>query len=410
MGSVMDLTDLISEKIYNDNGDLVETGATKSIVDTLWDEWESFCKYDLGKGAGERFYGIPNYTPVGGITYDADLFEEKGYEVPETYDELIDLMDRMVSDDIIPFSWSSVHNYIFDGAMAFWANYEGKNDFLLNSTFKGVDETLGEINYENAWKLSGQEGRKAYLQFYYDLANNGNYTTLATKGNQSNLDAQNEYVTSILKEAEGKRIAMFIENSFWEREAYNTIVAMGSNPAYGWGKRNFKYMIAPVNKEVERKTVLLTYPASYTVINDHSDEKELACDFLKYVQSRKGLATYTVHTGVLRPYDFTVTNEEYQEATPFTRSLIDLTRRDDVDFVTLGAGNPVARAISSYSFEIEWGDRSMMSDGLLVANPYDTFKSAKYKNITVDDYFNGIAKNWTTNNKYNDIYKLVMGE
>lgn len=404
-GSVLDLTDIVTEKIYNNNGDIVESGATKSIVDTLWDEWEAYSKVDVGDGKGERFYAIPNFTPAGGISYDADLFEAKGYEVPETYDELKTLMDRMVADRIIPFTFSSAYPYIYDTAMAFWANYEGKNNFALNSTFKGTDSVLGEINESNAWKLMEQEGRKAYLQFYYDLAHNSNYTTLGTQGSQGHLDSQNSFVSSVLNEADGKRVAMIVENSFWEREAYGTIKSMEANPEYGWGKRNFKYMIAPVNKENDRKTVLLTYSQSFVFINSASDQLELAADFLQFVQSRQGLATYTAYTGCLRPYDYTMTDAEYQLATPYGRSLIDLTRRDDVDFVSLGPGNKVARAMSTTIFESYWGDYVLI-DEVQRTSPYGAFLADS--SLTVDDYFKGY-KAYMSEEKYTSIYNSVLG-
>lgn len=166
---VLDLTDTITEKIYNDEGELTKENPTKSIRDILWDDWEYFCQVDVGNG--NRFYGVPNYTPVAGINYDADLFEDYGYEVPETYDELKTLMDRMIVDKITPFTVAQ-YNYIMEAAIAFYANYEGKENFRLNTTYSGTDSNLGEITERTAWKLQQQEGRKAYYQFYYDLANN----------------------------------------------------------------------------------------------------------------------------------------------------------------------------------------------------------------------------------------------
>lgn len=405
-GSVLDLTELISEKIYDDNGDLTSTNPTKSIKDTLWDEWEPFCKVDVDNGLGERFYAIPNFMPLGGLSYDADLFEEKGYEVPETYDELIELMDQMVADRIIPVTVSA-YAYIYTTAIAFWANYEGKNNFLLNSTFSGTDSNLGEINLQNAYKLMNQEGRKAYLQFYYDIVQTPDYTTSASLGTQGHIESQNAFVSSIYKESEGERIAMIIENSFWEREAYGTIKTMGDgNEEYGWGKRNFKYMIAPVNKVTERKTVYCTYPNSYCFISSKSDQIELACDFMQFAQSRQCLSLYTTYTGCLRPFDYTMKDEEYYASTPYTRSLVDLTRRDDVDFVTLGPANEVARAIATVDFENKWGTDVVNASGIARNSPIHAFYSDK---MTVQEYFEGYAKNWTEK-KHTDIYNRVFGD
>ena len=396
-GLVADLSEIITEKIYDNNGNLVESGATKSIQDTLWDEWESFCKLD------NKFYAIPNFMPVAGITYDADLFEDKGYTVPETYDELITLMNRMVTDKITPFTVANSYPYIVDAALAFYANYEGKNNFLLNSTYNGVDSNLGEITLQTAWKLQAQEGRKAYLQFYYDLAKNRNYATTSSYGSQTHLNSQDAF---ILSQGTDNRIAMIIENSFWEREAKGTFDIQGDiNSAWGFGKRNFKYMIAPVNKETDRKTVYCSYPYSYTFVNKNSDQMELAMDFLQYVQSRKALATYTIYSGCLRPYDYTFTDEEYAAATPYTRSLIDLTRRDDVDFVTMGASNEVARNMGSANYQDEWANKATTSYGTH-SMPFSAFIA--YSGLTVDAYYKGYST-YMSESYYTNIYKSVYG-
>jgi len=403
-GVIEDLTDTVTKKIYDGNGNVAVSGATKSIQDILWDEWESFCKVDVNDGKGARFYGIPNFTPVAGLSYDADLFEEKGYAVPETYDELIDLMNTMVSDNTVtPITVSGSMSYITDAAMAFWANYEGKNNFMLNTTYSGTDSNLGEINLANAYLLQQQEGRKAYLQFYYDLAHNASYTTTASRGSQTNLDAQDSFVMSI---ESGKRVAMIIENSFWEREAKGTIDGMGDKlSAWGWGKRNFKYMIAPVNKTTDRKTVYMSYPNSYVFVSKFSERKDRALDFLQFAHSRASLAAYTVYSGCLRPYDYTVNETEYAKATPYTQSLIDLMRRDDVDFVTMGPGNEVARYLST-DYETLWGNMTKIGS-TEYRSPYQAFMAKD--SLTVDDYFLGYST-YMTKSRYDEMYQKVLGE
>lgn len=388
-GHVADISETVTEKIYNDDGELVESGATKSIEDTLWDDWKQFSVID------GKYYAIPNFTPLAGISYDADLFEEKGYTVPETYDELKTLMNRMVADGITPFTIGADHPYIWYSGMAFWANYEGKNNFMLNSTFSGTDTNLGEVTPATANVLLDQEGKKAYLQFYYDLARNDNYTTAASRGSQSNTEAQNVFVSGI---AGGERVGMIIENSFWEREAYNTIHSLGNiKDSYGWGKRNFKYMIAPVNKANDRKTVYLSYPNSYVFVSNYSKKKDLASEFIRFAQTRKSLATYVINTGVLRPYDFTFTSEEKASATPYVQSIIELVGRNDVDFVTMGAGTTKGLQIGfGTNYLQEWANNAKIAGMTSQTIPFKTFHAKK--SVTVDQYFNGVKE--YVNEKY----------
>lgn len=401
---ILDLTDTVTEKIYDNAGELTSENATKSIQDILWDDWEYFCQVDTGNG--NRFYGVPNYGPVAGISYDADLFEEYGYEVPETYDQLKLLMDRMLVDKITPFTVAQ-YNYIMESAIAFYANYEGKANFRLNTTFNGTDSNLGEITEQTAWKLQAQEGRRAYYQFYYDLASNPQYTTLASRGSQTHKGSQDSFVSSIASTKDFGRVAMIVENSFWEREAKGTIDSLGEgNANWGWGKRNFKYMIAPVNKETDRKTVYMSYPNSYCFVNAYTDQKDLALDFLQYSLSRTSLATYTIHCGCLRPYDYTMTDTEYDQATPYTQSLIDLMRREDVDFVTLGAGNKVAKYWGN-DYESIWSSASKSADGNDVyRSPYSAFIAKE--NLTTAEYFSGCSL-YMSESEYMKIYNKVYG-
>ncbi len=380
-GLVANLTKVVTDKVFNDSGDLVESGATKSIEDTMWDIWKGFNKTSDGE-----YYSIPNFTPAAGITYDADLFTEKGWQVPETYDELKTLLDTIAADGITPFTVGN-EMYIWYTAIAFWANYEGANNFMLNSTFSGTDSNLGEITPDNAYELAKQEGRKAYLQFYYDLARENKYTTDGTRGTQSNVQSQQSFINGVLN---GYRVAMIMENSFWERESYSDFETAGMlNEDYGWGKRNFKYMIAPVNKETDRKTVYLTYPNSHVVVSENSDQKELAFDFLQFAQQRSSLATYVINTGCLRPYDFTMTAEEKAKATPYTQSIIELLERDDVDFVTMGPGEKAkVKDATNTPYLQNWANSSSLKDITTQSNPFQAFRG--YGSLSVDSYFNGM--------------------
>lgn len=48
-------------------------------------------------------YGIPMAISAMGVYYNRALFAENGYEVPETYDELIALVNEMEADGVTPF-------------------------------------------------------------------------------------------------------------------------------------------------------------------------------------------------------------------------------------------------------------------------------------------------------------------
>ena len=407
---IEDITDTVTEKIYDDNGDLVtdKSTATQSIMDTMYPEWRRL--FEKNKNGQKAYYAVPNWMSNPGIIYDADLFAEMGYEVPETYNDLTDLMDQMVADEITPFTFSTYDYIALSSIGAAYASYEGKNNYFLNATLKGTDSNLGEINYDNGYKLCMQEGRKAMLKFAYDLAKDDRYTTLTTRAGLSHIGAQAEYVSSINTAESGKnRVGMFLENSYWEREAKATFDQMEQfDENWGWGKRNFKYMLMPKfvdvdgirNQTNEKHTVLASSTASMTFINKSVDatSKALAKDFLQFVHSRRGRALYLINSSCLSAYNFTLTSEEYAQLTPFAKSIYDLTQRDDVEFVH-GAGllNPIFEKQSlDFSFDwISYTDATCygkQGDGYNVTGRamFNLFRNNKA--LTVQDYFDGMSK------------------
>ena len=48
-------------------------------------------------------YGVPYVANAAGILYNKDMFEEHGWEIPESWGELIDLCEEIQSEGILPF-------------------------------------------------------------------------------------------------------------------------------------------------------------------------------------------------------------------------------------------------------------------------------------------------------------------
>lgn len=48
-------------------------------------------------------YGVPYVANAAGILYNKDMFEEHGWEIPETWGELIDLCEEIQAEGILPF-------------------------------------------------------------------------------------------------------------------------------------------------------------------------------------------------------------------------------------------------------------------------------------------------------------------
>ena len=417
-GHLVDITTEVTTKIFDDDVNFVQAGqvATKSIEDTMWSDFKEAYKTSDGK-----YYAIPNYCSTPGIIYDADLFEDNDYEVPETYPEFIELMDTMVLDGVTPFAFSNLDYITLSCFESFVAMYEGYNDYNIRGTFNGTHSQLDkEINIQNAYLLQQAEGKKAGVQFAYDLATNNNYVTQNTRNGLDNINAQKQYVSSLTQKPSSTnprpRIAMFLEHSYWEREAYSTFSQMGDiNPLHGYGKRNFKYMKAPkmigvdgIADSTNPKDTIYVGGGGWSAISAYSKQKELAKDFLVFMQSRECLAQYLIHASCLRPFNFDLTEEEKSKCTPYGLSMLDLLNDENVEFVTGLSRNEYAKKQSG-EFNYDWrfyskfttteganGQAEVTSEGRQVFNLF-----MQWPNLTVQEYFDGFATYWSQSN-WND--------
>ena len=365
-----DVSDVMTEKYLDENGEIAkDTGktATQSIEDTMLDGYSDVFKKDDGK-----YYAVPFMYSAPGIIYDADLFDEQSlyfkadgtvganaadlaaqncsagtdgksgtYDdgLPATWEQFLMLLSAIRNKGLTPFTWaespstyqiSRVFNIIH-------ANYEGYDDFMLNYSLSGTDNELGEINDSNYDKLLEQEGRKAAIKAFYDITKNaGNYSVKAAPaGGNTHTTAEREFIQS---KRYGTRIAMFVENSYWEQEARSVFDGEPQPEQNGYGKRNFKYMTMPKfvgmedveDQTNEERVIPTTYSESYMCISAKNTNKNaevqtrVAKLFIKFVQQRAQLVKFTANTGCLRPYKYTITDEEKQTCTPYTRSILEL--------------------------------------------------------------------------------------
>lgn len=363
----LDVTDVMTEKYLDKDGNIAaDTGetATKSIEETMYDGYS-----DVYKKNG-RYYAVPYMLSTTGIIYDADLFDEAKLffkndgtfgataadikagtasvgpdgkagtsddGLPATWDEFLKLLDMIRNKGYIPFTWAeSPTTYQLSRLFnAFWANYEGYDDYMLNYTFNGKDSQFNDIDENNFIQLLGQEGRKAAIKAFYDITkNSGNYSTQAVPGGgNTHKGALSEYVQS---KRFGKRIAMTVENSYWEQETREVFESEPSQAINGYGKRNFKYLPVPeftgvdgIADQTNTERILpAQFAESYICLSAKNKNKnadvqvKIAKLFIKFMQQRSQLVKYTKNTGCIRPYDYTVTAEEKALCTPYTQSLL----------------------------------------------------------------------------------------
>lgn len=372
-----DMTDIVLEKNYDDNGNIAENG-TKNISDLMVGEYRDY--YNLGSKEQPCFYAIPFVaSPAGGI-YDADVFDKyalyykadgtigakqkdidsgncgKGPDgelgtyddgMPSTWEEFKDLLYNMAyQKNITPFMWSGNNDYPKEYLVAsIYANYEGANNYNLLYTLSGEHSELGDIDSSNAWKLGGAEGRVAAVRAFADImADSKYYSPKAMSITTTHTMAQMLYVKSI---QEGTPIAMFAEGSYWEEEAREYFDDMGkTNPKWGFGKRNFKLLPIPnfkgtelydgiVSQQEDNRQVLVMQNSAHSsiLLSAQAEQMELAKEFVKFIHSRDMLVRTTQIASFIRPYEYKFTPTEKEGCTKFMQSIITMMEDKNTDIV-----------------------------------------------------------------------------
>ncbi len=395
---LVDITDVINEDIYDDKGNLVESNATTSIMDTMRDEFVGLHEVN------GKYYGIPLMTYSNSIIYDADLFNEKGYYffangnmgakqadidagtnigtgpdgvvgtpddgMPVTYSDFVRLLEKMDSDDVIPFTFAGGTGYQINFAYnAIFANYQGYDDYMLNWSFDGTDSKGNVITESNLDPLINQEGRKAALQFFHDIIRNNYYRDAART--EAHTTALFKYIDSVNEYGTDKRVAMCFEGGYWENEArFYFDEAAAIDPDMGYGKRDFRMLPIPnftdttgiaAQTNTSEKEVIVTKGAeSYIALakdfkaENKEAQKEIAIEFLKFIQSREQLSNFTRDTGAcFRSYNFEPTAEELATWTKFGQNVYSYVKNGS-KFATSNITNSQKRKNIYATYEFAW--------------------------------------------------------
>ena len=168
---------LVSQKL-SDGGDIladltdvyesVADGETKSVKERISSSLENIYNYN---GTG-RYYAFPTLNDTNGLTYNAEMFEKNGWDIPVTTDELIELADniRDNGNGVKPFAW--VPGYWEYCTSVWWAQYEGIENY---EKFYRPDYSVNPLDKDSGYS---QEGREMSLTVLQDLIEPSNKYSL----------------------------------------------------------------------------------------------------------------------------------------------------------------------------------------------------------------------------------------
>lgn len=143
--------------------------------------------YDVNKDKEEKAYGVPYATNASGVIYNVDKFKEYGIEIPKTWDEFIDVLEKLQDAGEQPLlmtykdawtsncSWNSIASDLAPESF----NDERKAG---KTTFVGTHEEIAEkymklLDYaqDDFMGLTYDDGNKAFANGEAAMIINGNW-------------------------------------------------------------------------------------------------------------------------------------------------------------------------------------------------------------------------------------------
>ena len=255
-------------------------------------------------------YRLPWTSGIGGIYYNHAMFEEYGWQVPTTYEELATLVETIntarkpvagsKTDLIKPFVYTGQNTDYFDYAVFTWwgqlAGQEAINEFLKYEDPNNFDSSTNPTYA----KL------KEATTLWNNLMQSGNY--VVGSANKTNHQAQQDFLN-------GYAAMMF--NSDW---LYNEMLGYSDN---GQLPASFDLRLMPTPtapNALYPNTSYIVGEDQYIAIPKTSTKAELAKSFIKLMISDYGCETFLKNSNALLAYDWD--SSSYQTTSNYVSSLL----------------------------------------------------------------------------------------
>ena len=206
---------------------------------------------DLIKYADGHYYYVPFASGWGGLTYNADIMAD--YFIPNTTNQLIELVDELVSDKKVPFMHfinGGYWDYIYQVWAGQYAGVDVLHDVYVNPTLEKV--TSKDNGFYEALKVLEQCLNSS--KKYYNGSNGQNHT-----------DAQTLYL---------EEYAVMMANGTWME------YEMSGN--YQPGEKNFRMMKTPIISSIIDKCTTIADDEELSCLIDAIDVGETALEGTGY--------------------------------------------------------------------------------------------------------------------------------
>lgn len=430
-----DITDVVTDK-------LDEYGETRSILDKMSAEQASY--YGVTESDGElHYYGLPHYSGFFGITYNVDLFDEKGFYfadkatgtrlddkfittrnpkksagpdgisgtnddgLPTTYDEFFDLCEYINKKGCTPFlsNGKNSKDYLNTLVNALATNYEGKEEMSKVFTCEGEVNTLATIvdgqlvmdehpttlTIETGYETSRMAGKYYGVKFLRTIMENDSYhNSNITNSGYTHTTAQTDFLYSG-NDGVTKPIAMLSDGIWWENEAKGIFQEMVDSKGEQFSLMNRRFGFMPLPQptkekaEKTKKTTLYDHLFSLCFMKANVPEykKDIVKEFIKFCNTDYSLAEYTITTNTPKALDYPMNEEQLNQMSYFGRSLYERKAASDIVY-PYASSSFFANNQSKFHVNEQYYTRV---DG--VTNQY-VITGVSEKNYDAETYFKGM--------------------
>ena len=456
---VIDITDVVTQttnekfsKVYGDSQTIEQ-----KMVEGFRDYARGYDpNYYTSNGTQYKYYGVPVFVSTNSLIYDVDLWEEKSFYftqdyylngadaeaiftsgkdddfeksvgqdgvkgtlddgLPCTYADFQRMLVEINKKSIIPITASGANPmYIREFFVQLYANYEGYDEFVINTTYNGTYKgTIDDPNEvvtvtpETGYLVLKQRGRLRCCELGQYIAKN-NYFGGEITSTETHTGTQDNFLYSAIKASNTiKRIAMLIEGNWWEHEAQDTINTIANKyPKYSnrrFGVMTFPWMDADANKT--SKTIVSIQPDSYAFIAKRTKIPEVAKLFLAFTSSDYYMSYYTSVSGAPRPFKYQIKDEHYETMSYYKKSIwenykgvldgtTNLVNSRGINLISRFAAEYI---YSDFGFSTTYDNKSLtepisafhynptLTPYDYAMGPYNTF-SGSWKNAFFDPYY-----------------------
>ena len=263
---------------------------------------------------------------------------------PQTIDEWDRMLGKIKSTaNCYPFIWpSKFENYTGMVQNAVFAQLAGVAEteayFAFDSDGKEVEMHDGSkktITIENGYEYFGMKeiyDTIAFMETYFGSDN----ANPAVKENTNHTDVQKRYLFAPVSGGKIAESAMICEGIWWENEARKGVFPQveKQDADRGYGKRDYRFMLLPFmegQKGIDgtgKGSVLAGQDTgSFFVVKEKDTKKtEILLDFLARTLSDDCLEKFTTETGIIRAYDYEISDGNFAKMTPFARTVWNIYR------------------------------------------------------------------------------------